>query len=183
MKRSNKILFTLLGIVLFILLVVNLVLALASEEKKSGPVQVIMENYFAIGNTLARDNFKGVDKKAENMAEASSRILKDEKPNFSERKEFLAKVKQIQTSAERFVSKDLKSSRESYKTLSAAVTDFVKANGYSDPAYSFYCPMVDQTWFQSEEKIANPFYGSQMLRCGKMTGSVKEGKYVERNSK
>ncbi|OGV96760.1 hypothetical protein A2W24_03665 [Microgenomates group bacterium RBG_16_45_19] len=182
MKRSNKIIFTIIGAVLFIVLVVNVVLALASEEKKSGAVQVIMENYFAIGNTLAQDNFKGVDKNAENMAEASSRILKDEKPNSSERKESLAKVKQIQTSAEKFVSKDLKSSRESYKALSAAVTDFVKANGYSDPAYSFYCPMADQTWFQAEEKIANPFYGSQMLRCGKMTGMVKEGKYLEKGT-
>jgi hypothetical protein len=180
MKRSNKILFTILGVVLFILLVVNVVLALAGEETKPSPIRVVMENYFAIGNTLAVDNFKDVDKNAKNIVEACSQILKDEKPNSSDRKEFLSLVESIQKSAEKFVSKDLQSSRESYKGLSEAVTEFVKSYGYSDSAYSFYCPMVDQTWFQAGEKIANPFYGSQMLRCGKMTGMVNEGKYQEK---
>lgn len=159
-----------------------------AEEKeqavKADPVQVIMENYLAIGNKLSQDSFKGVDKNAQSIVEATSQILKEEKQSSAQKKEFLADIKEIQKVAKKFVSKDLKTARESYKSLSQAVTAYVKSYGYPSSVFSFYCPMVEQSWFQSSEQIANPFYGSQMLRCGEMTGMVKEGKYVEKeNSK
>jgi hypothetical protein len=148
------------------------------EKSKSDPAQQIMESYFATGEMLAKDSFKGIDKEMEKIISASEEILKAEANNSEEKKDYLALVQAIQASARDFDSQDLKSSRESYKSLSQAVAGYVKTYGYSDPAYSFYCPMVNQAWFQSSEKIANPFYGSEMLRCGKMTGMVKEGKYV-----
>ncbi len=180
MKRSNKILFTICGVVLFILLVVNVVIAFAGEETKSSPVQVVMENYFAIGNMLSQDSFKRVDKNAQNIVEATSQILKEEKQSREENKEYFSQIKAIQTAAQKFEAKDLKSARESYKALSQAVEKFVKTFGYSGSAYSFYCPMVKENWFHSTEQVANPFYGTQMLKCGKMTGKVMEGKYVEK---
>ena len=141
-----------------------------------------MESYFAAGEMLAKDSFKGIDKEMEKIVAASEEILKTEASNSEEKEDYLASVEAIHASARDFESQELKSSRESYKSLSQAVTSYVKAYGYTDSAYSFYCPMVDQTWFQSSEKIANPFYGSEMLRCGKLTGMVKQGEYIEKRS-
>lgn len=152
------------------------------EKSKSDPTQQIMQSYFATGELLAKDSFKEIDKEMEKIVAASEEILKKEENNSEDKKEYLASMQAIHTSALDFSSQDLKSSRESYKSLSQAVTDYVKTYGYSAPAYSFYCPMVDQTWWQSSEKIANPFYGSEMLKCGKMTGLVKEGKYLEKTA-
>ncbi len=152
------------------------------EKSKPDPAQQIMESYFATGELLAKDSFKEIDKEMEKMGAASEEILKAEVNNSEEKKDYLASVQAIQAAARDFDSQDLKSARESYKSLSQAVAGYVKTYGYTDSAYSFYCPMVDQTWFQSSEKIANPFYGSEMLKCGKMTGMVKQGEYIEKRS-
>ena len=32
-----------------------------------------------------------------------------------------------------------------------------------------YCPMVKKSWLQTGGEIANPYYGSGMLRCGSFT--------------
>lgn len=29
-----------------------------------------------------------------------------------------------------------------------------------------YCPMADKHWLQPGDRIANPYYGASMLRCG-----------------
>lgn len=149
------------------------------KDEKADPVQEIMESYFSIGQLLASDSLGDIEQPRQKIASASEQILKAEE-KAKEKKEYLSLVKAIQASAKKFISQDLKRARESYKALSEAVNNYVKAYGYSDPAYSFYCPMAEQAWLQSTEQIANPFYGSEMLKCGKMAGMVKDGKYVER---
>ena len=180
MKRSNKAIFTVLAIVIISLFLVNVFVAAGPENEKADPIQILMENYFVIGQTLSQDGFKGLGESAQKIGEATSQILKEEKQSSPEKKDFFAQVKAIQNAAQKFEAKDLKSAQDSYKGLSQAVDKFVKTYGYSDSAYSFYCPMAKESWLQSTDQIANPFYGSQMLRCGKMTGMVKEGKFTEK---
>jgi len=44
----------------------------------------------------------------------------------------------------------------------------VEEEGYDGELYKQYCPMYDggSNWISDSEEIANPFYGSQMLKCG-----------------
>lgn len=49
--------------------------------------------------------------------------------------------------------------------------------------YRAHCPMVDDfrgaDWLQRETDIANPYFGSQMFRCGEIVGEVKYEAGVE----
>jgi hypothetical protein len=169
-------------------LLTALVLALAAqpqaaekEKAETDPIQVILEDYFRAGQLLAADSLAGVKQQVKSIFTASDSLLKSEDISTEENEDYLARLKSIQAAAKQFDSKDVNTARESYKALSQAVTGLVKDYGFSGQAYSFYCPMVKETWLQSEDQIANPFYGSKMLRCGKMTGMVKEGKYVEKS--
>jgi hypothetical protein len=181
MKKLNSALMAWMSVVV-LAVVFGSVSAADSQKAMIDPVQQIMESYFATGELLAEDSFKEIDKEVEKIISASEEILNTDEKNGAEKKNYLASVEAIHAAARDFDSQDLKSARESYKSLSQAVTNYVKAYGYTSSAYSFYCPMVDQTWFQSSEKIANPFYGSEMLRCGKLTGMVKQGEYIEKKS-
>ena len=67
-------------------------------------------------------------------------------------------------------AKDLKAAREAFGPLSDAVKAAVDASG---PATAktlnlklAFCPMVNRSWLQKEEKLRNPYYGSAMLECG-----------------
>jgi hypothetical protein len=67
---------------------------------------------------------------------------------------------------------DLKTARQAFGPLSEAVIAAVSASG---PATKkelgvklAFCPMVNRSWLQKEDKIRNPYYGSTMLECGEI---------------
>ena len=67
---------------------------------------------------------------------------------------------------------DLPAARKEFKPISHAVVALA-AQVRSDQAKTtfshFYCPMVKGgggDWLQPDTKLLNPYYGSEMLRCG-----------------
>ncbi len=74
---------------------------------------------------------------------------------------------------EQLHNSDLKVSREKFKPISHAVVRLaskVRGSKGSKPYIHFYCPMVEGgggDWLQATGPLANPYFGSQMLRCGK----------------
>ena len=69
-------------------------------------------------------------------------------------------------------SKDLKQAREAFLTFGESASKLVrtvKTDGAGDvPVHIYHCPMAPQPglWVSESEKIANPFFGKSMLRCG-----------------
>lgn len=39
--------------------------------------------------------------------------------------------------------------------------------------YQQYCPMKKAAWLSETEEIRNPYYGDDMLECGKVTATLK----------
>jgi hypothetical protein len=70
-------------------------------------------------------------------------------------------------------SKDLAKQRIAFQTLSESVISLAKASKPSKPAYIAYCPMKKAYWISAEQAIKNPYYGSTMLTCGKVTETIK----------
>jgi hypothetical protein len=70
--------------------------------------------------------------------------------------------------------KDLKSQRAYFAGLSNQMIALVKTSKLSaEPIYQQYCPMKKSSWLSSEKDIKNPYYGSAMLTCGKVTETIK----------
>ena len=71
-------------------------------------------------------------------------------------------------------SKDLKSQRGHFSAVSEDVIALAKMVKLSDaPAYQMYCPMKKSNWLSNEKTVKNPYYGSAMLTCGEVTGTIK----------
>ena len=62
---------------------------------------------------------------------------------------------------------DLEGMRDGFKELSDAMIQYRDELVGTAPLVA-YCPMVDALWLQSDQEIANPYFGSQMLRCGEI---------------
>ena len=63
--------------------------------------------------------------------------------------------------------------REHFESLSTnliAVTKALKVN--SDTIYLQYCPMKKASWMSNDKAVKNPYYGSQMLTCGRVTETL-----------
>jgi Cu(I)/Ag(I) efflux system membrane fusion protein len=79
---------------------------------------------------------------------------------------------QIASESEHLHHMDLASARKAFKPISHAILQLA-TQARSDKASSvfthFYCPMVPGgggDWLQANGNLLNPYYGSEMLRCG-----------------
>jgi len=71
-------------------------------------------------------------------------------------------------------SKDVEHQREHFATFSANFYKLAKAVKLSgQPVYYDYCPMKKTYWLSASKDIKNPYYGKQMLTCGKVSETIQ----------
>ena len=81
-------------------------------------------------------------------------------------------VQDIAAKSEHLHHLDLAGARKGFKPLSQAVVALatqVRGEGAQPPFTHFYCPMVPGgagDWLQPGGELLNPYFGSEMLRCG-----------------
>ena len=62
-------------------------------------------------------------------------------------------------------SSSLKDARAAFEKLSEKAKQLAAGQaGY----YVVHCPMLQKDWVQTNEKIANPYYGKEMATCGEI---------------
>ena len=73
---------------------------------------------------------------------------------------------------------DLAGARQTFKSISHAVVTLATQLRGEDAQQSFthfYCPMVPDgggDWLQPGGELANPYFGSEMLRCGEKVSEL-----------
>jgi hypothetical protein len=127
---------------LIITTILSLGLGLWAGDESHGK-HLVFKHYVAAQEALAADDFK--------LAKGSLELLA---------KNSEGELKKLTESA--LKAGDLKTLRESFKSLSELITKAELANGLA----LAYCPMAKAHWIQKNGKVANPYYGSSMLRCG-----------------
>ena len=69
---------------------------------------------------------------------------------------------------------DLKNQRKQFTDLSPKFYEILSAMKVNTTdLYYQYCPMADAYWISENSKIANPYYGKQMLSCGSTKETLK----------
>jgi Protein of unknown function (DUF3347) len=64
----------------------------------------------------------------------------------------------------------LDDARTLFKDISASVIPLAENDGAH---FVMTCPMAKADWIQTDATVANPYYGSQMLRCGSVKRTIK----------
>ena len=71
---------------------------------------------------------------------------------------------------------DIAHQREHFLELSKDMIDLVKLIGTKKPLYKEYCSMYKGnkggTWLSDSPQIRNPYFGSKMLKCGKVLEEI-----------
>ena len=75
-------------------------------------------------------------------------------------------------------NKDTEHQREHFMALSKNMYELIKAAKPAETVYYQFCPMANDgkgaNWLSKESAIKNPYYGSQMLSCGKVVETIKQ---------
>ena len=136
-------------------------------------MQQIVDSYLKLKDALVNDD----SKTAKNIASFLTKDLPKEVFLSSEKGEvydFWTKTKKNIEKMATEISKsdEIKNQRSHFKELSINIISMVKVFGSTKILYEQYCPMVDNdkggSWLSKEKKVFNPYFGSSMLRCGKM---------------
>ena len=135
------------------------------DNLKTQPTQ-LLSIYYDIKDALVAGNSNTASVKAEEFVKAVNGV--DTKiVNEASRDALLKDATHIS------VSKDIKHQREHFAPFSDNMLALAKVVKLSaDPVYQQYCPMKKASWLSSQQVIKNPYYGSAMLTCGKVTATL-----------
>jgi RND family efflux transporter MFP subunit len=159
--------------------------AIAKTQERTGPLRLddavvrslggeagqtleqLYDAYFQVQRALAADQTPPAAK-AQSLHRAASRLADD--PALP--KPAAKLVQEIAQNSEHLHHMDLAGARKAFKPISHAVVTLASEVRSAEAKTSFthfYCPMVPGgggDWLQANDQLLNPYFGSEMLRCG-----------------
>lgn len=174
--------------IILLVALVSSIFSVHAQGKNSQPVEFtttdsivksqlnnVLNIYYQIKDALVHDNGKLASTKAKEFITALE-VVDMKKMSAQENTFFMPLQEKLTTDAQHIrTTTDIDHMREHFGPFSKNVWTLVKAfkanNGVI--AYQQYCPMQKATWVSKEEGIKNPYYGKQMLNCGKVVETLK----------
>ena len=145
------------------------VVTTATGSGETIPMKRLLESYYEVQKALAADDLKTASAKAKNLAAGAGKLAEESKQPE------LATLSQSAKSLSE--SKDLKAARKAFGDASLAlIDDLAKTPGVGAKYYILHCPMAkvgNGDWVQPNPVTSNPYFGSEMLRCGSVKKEVK----------
>ncbi|WP_178984904.1 DUF3347 domain-containing protein [Winogradskyella helgolandensis] len=148
---------------------------MAMIDNQDTRAEAILKDYFNLKDALVGDD----NDKAKKLGGTLVKSLKSfdaSKYSESEKSELNDIIEDATEHAEHISESDIKHQREHFKVLSKDVTDMVAITGTGMKLYEQFCPMYDNNkggaWLSMNEEIRNPYFGDQMLKCGKVQREI-----------
>ena len=136
--------------------------------------------YSGIHKALSSDRLEPAKQKSEELLKTLGTVdmslLKGESHMI-----WMARLKEARDSGTSLVnSKDIKNARTAFDILSQAVIKTAKQFGSDQQTLLvFHCPMAfdgrGADWLQNQAATENPYFGSQMFKCGAQTADLTSG--------
>lgn len=152
--------------------------ATTTENNNDGSIDDVLAGYLDLKNALTNDNGKNAANAANQIAVTLAKV--DESTFTSEQKKVYGQLKDdINEHADHIGSNssNIAHQREHFELLSNNMVDLVKAMGSSQTLHRDFCPMYNNKkgayWLSETKEIKNPYYGSEMLKCGEVKEEIK----------
>jgi RND family efflux transporter MFP subunit len=135
----------------------------------------VWESYLAIQRALAADSLRDAQQAIGGLESAAAGVDASSLTGragevWSQERANLAKlIGSIQKAA--LDNKDIKSVRTEFWPLSQEIGVLAKSFGFGEagPVFELHCPMAfdnrGAVWYQDNDAVRNPYYGSSMLKC------------------
>ena len=145
--------------------------------QKVSPLTDVFDNYFAIKDALVKTDKNVASAKAQKLL-VNINALKVEQLSTDEKAVWKNVVKDLKDDVKNIAdTKDISVQRARFITLSKNIFDLIKVSKQNTPTYLQHCPMANDgkgaDWLSKENVIKNPYYGAQMLSCGKIVQTIK----------
>jgi Skp family chaperone for outer membrane proteins len=146
----------------------------ANAQKTSSALSPILGLYYNVKDALVNSDAKVVSAKAGDLIKTINSI--DLKTLSTAEQSAFGSLKDKLVSDANNISEnnDIGKQKAYFSFVSTNIYSLAKLVRLSDqPVYQQYCPMKKAYWLSNEAAIKNPYYGKQMLSCGKVSDILK----------
>ncbi len=140
-------------------------------------LKAVFDNYFAVKDALVKTDGNTSSTKAKELLTAVNAVKMD-KLTTEEHTVWMKVMKDLTFDAEHIAdTKDASHQRDHFMSLSKNMYALIKVSKTETPTYYQFCPMANDgkgaNWLSKENAVKNPYYGNQMLTCGKVVETIK----------
>jgi hypothetical protein len=153
-----------------------LVLSIVMAKAQNAAIDKIITSYIGVKNALVGSNAVFAKSRSTELLAALSEPVKGLQPDQQKLlTTYLDKLKFDSRHISETTSIDHQ--REHFESLSKNMYSLLSGLKLSSKTlYQQYCPMKKAAWLSETEEIRNPYFGNDMLECGKVTATIKAGK-------
>lgn len=157
----------------FVLTTLATITLIAAQAQQSTLPQ-LLSAYYNIKDALIASDSKAASANAATFEKLAKSI--DEKTLSEKEQKVFEEIMPIlkKDAAQVVTAKNIEEQRKHFQSLSDNMFILAESVKIADqPVYQQYCPMKKAYWLSNEQNIKNPYYGKQMLNCGKVTKTLK----------
>ena len=146
-------------------------------KQEVNQLKTIFESYFALKDALVKSDGKLVSTLAKDVL-ANINSVKMEKLSSEEHTVWMKVMSSLKSNTEKIAATTIiEKQRVVFMDLSANFYALLKVSKQDYSIYYQNCPMYNDgkgaNWLSKENEVKNPYYGSQMLTCGKTVETIK----------
>jgi hypothetical protein len=161
------------------ILTLTLLIAIGTQVKAADNAAIshLIKAYLGMKDALATDNSKNANAQAK-LFTAAVKEVSEGTMDAAQKTVWTKYGEKLRFNGDHIAeSTDIAHQREHFQKLSDDFYGLVKNMKTNDiTLYRQYCPMKKAYWLSASDKIANPYYGSDMLTCGEVKETIKGAK-------
>jgi len=149
----------------------------SAETAASNALAPVFASYFSLQEALVKSDAKHAASIAGELQKAIGNVSMGALTSEAH-KTWMAASEKLNGDARGIAaSQDLKKQRALFASLSETMHSIAEVAGLQQTVYYNNCPMFNDgkgaNWLSDEKGIRNPYYGSQMLTCGKTIETIE----------
>lgn len=149
-----------------------------NAAQETNQLTAVFDNYFALKDALVKTDGNTASAKAKDL-ETAINAVKMDKLAMDVHMVWMKVLNDLKEDAEHISgTKDIAHQRDHFMNFSKNMYELIKVANPAETVYYQFCPMANDgkgaNWLSKESKIKNPYYGSQMLTCGKTVETIKQ---------
>ncbi len=151
---------------------------MANATQETNQLTAVFDSYFSLKDALVQTDGNIASAKAKDLQTAINAV-KMEKLPMDVHTVWMKVLNDVKEDAEHINgTKDIAHQRDHFISLSKNMYALIKVAKTTETVYYQFCPMANEgkgaNWLSKESGVKNPYYGSQMLTCGKTVETIKQ---------
>ena len=148
--------------------------SLPAYQSSDTSLATVLTLYYRLSNDLVSGNAGAAAGRADSLATGLARIGSLQVPDGDNEKFTQTQKTAGSLAAELAGQRDIEKQRAVFSGLSQSLWQLARIRKPAGTGlYQLFCPMKKAYWLSPTAQVRNPYYGKQMLACGKVTDSIQ----------